>query len=215
MWAWVLDRRTRHEDGWSGTMTLPRVLSLGPDGTLRIEPAEELQQLRMAGKKRQGIRLAAGIPVVLEEVRGDCLELDLTLRPGNAQRFGVKVRCSPDGQEETVIECHPTARCLKIDVAKSSLENIPYYTFCMAGGENNPEVTAQEAPFELSPGEKLRLRIFLDRSILEVFANGRQCVTQRIYPTRPDSLGVVLFSEGGDAEVESLEAWEMAPTNPW
>lgn len=215
MWAWVLDRRTRPEDGWSGTMTLPRLLSLGEDGTLRIEPVEELQQLRRPGKKHQGIWVAAGTPVVLDGVRGDCLDLDLTFQPRDAHRFGIKVRCSPDGQEETVIECNPAGRYLKIDVAKSSLENIKYYTFCMMGGDNNPELTAQEAPFELQPGEKLRLRVFLDRSILEVFANGRQCMTQRIYPARPDSLGVVLFSERGNVEVESLEAWEMAPTNPW
>ena len=57
-------------------------------------------------------------------------------------------------------------------------------------------VDAQEAPFELAAGEGLELRIFLDRSVLEVFANGRQCITQRIYSTRADSLGVRLFSKG-------------------
>jgi sucrose-6-phosphate hydrolase SacC (GH32 family) len=91
---------------------------------------------------------------------------------------------------------------------------VVYRTFCMYGGEN-PPVTAQEAPFELHPGEPLCLRIFLDRSILEVFANGRQCVTQPIYPTRPDSLGVTVFARGGSVTVASLDAWDMAPANPW
>jgi sucrose-6-phosphate hydrolase SacC (GH32 family) len=215
MWAWVLDRRTRSEDSWSGTMTLPRVLSLGEDGTLRIEPVEELRQLRRNGKRHEHLRVVDGSPVALDDVRGDCLELDLTIAPGDAQRFGVRVRCSPDGEEQTVIEYDPAAKHLKIDVAKSSLENVKYYTFCMMGGENNPPVTAQAAPFALQEGEKLHLQVFLDRSILEVFANGRQCITQRIYPTRSDSLGVVLLSEGSTAEVEALEAWEMAATNPW
>jgi beta-fructofuranosidase len=79
----------------------------------------------------------------------------------------------------------------------------------------NKEVTEQAAPFELRQGEKLELRIFIDRSILEVFANGRQCITQRIYPTRKDSLGVELFSKGGSITVESIKAWDMAATNPW
>jgi sucrose-6-phosphate hydrolase SacC (GH32 family) len=70
-------------------------------------------------------------------------------------------------------------------------------------------VQAQEAPFELAQGETLNLRLFLDRSVLEVFANGRQCITQRIYPSRPDSLGVLLFSRGGGGNVKSLQAWDL------
>ncbi len=214
MWAWVLDRRPRNDYGWSGTMTLPRVLSLHEDGTLRIEPIEELKQLRMHGKKHERIRVVDGSPVTLNDVRGDCLELDLTIKPGSAKRFGVKLRCSPGGEEQTVIECDPSAGHLKIDVKKSSLDQVKYLTFCMKGGKN-PQVTEQIAPFQLKKNEKLRLRIFLDRSILEVFANARQCVTQRIYPTRKDSTSVVLFAEGGSVEVESLQVWQIAPTNHW
>jgi beta-fructofuranosidase len=153
--------------------------------------------------------------VVLEDVRGDSLELDLTFRPGAARRCGLKLRCSPGGEEETVITYDAAAGRLRIDVAKASLDkDIVYRTFCMKPGDN-PPVTAQEAPFALAQSEPLRLRVFLDRSIIEVFANRRQCLTQRLYPTRPDSLGVALVSEGGEAEVESYTAWDMAPANPW
>jgi sucrose-6-phosphate hydrolase SacC (GH32 family) len=156
-----------------------------------------------------------GKPVRLDDVRGDSLELELTIRPFGAARFGLKVRCSPDGEEETVIWCDPAAGVLRIDVAKASLDpEVSYRTFIMKPGDN-PPVTVQEAPFTLSPDEPLRLRVFLDRSILEVFANRRQCLTQRIYPTRADSLGVQLVSQGGTVEVESLEAWDLAPANAW
>ena len=63
--------------------------------------------------------------------------------------------------------------------------------------KTNPDVTAQEAPFELKTGEHLRLRIFIDRSIMEVFVNDRQCLTQRIFSGRTDSVVVELFSTGG------------------
>jgi beta-fructofuranosidase len=49
MWAWIFDRRskgTRKASGWSGEMALPRELSLGQDGRLRIRPIAELQSLR-------------------------------------------------------------------------------------------------------------------------------------------------------------------------
>ena len=42
--------------------------------------------------------------------------------------------------------------------------------------------TVQAAPFHLVAGEPLELRVFIDRSVIEVFANRRQSV----YPTRPD-----------------------------
>ena len=61
-------------------------------------------------------------------------------------------------------------------------------------------------------GESLKLHIFLDRSVMEIFANRRQCLTQRIYPTRADSLGVSIFTSGGEAFLNRLDAWTMTPT---
>jgi len=217
-WAWVLDRRPAdviRASGWSSEMSLPRVLSLAADGTLRIEPVEELKMLRLNPRKQENLALVADSETTVKDVRGDCLELAVEIQPQGAREIGVKVRCSPDGEEETVISYDSQAKVLKIGLSKSSLDKrIEYRTFCMTRVEN-PVVQAQEAPFELRPGEPLRLRIFLDRSMLEVFANGRQCVTQRIYPTREDSLGVSLFARGGSALVRSLDAWDMAASNPW
>jgi beta-fructofuranosidase len=65
------------------------------------------------------------------------------------------------------------------------------------------------APFELRTGESLKLRVFIDRSIVEVFANGRQCAAVRVYPKRPDSLGVSIYARGGDPLLRSLDAWQM------
>ncbi len=225
MWAWVLDRRSEpfsksSPSGWSGTMTLPRVLSLARDGTLLIKPVDELKQLRTNGRKHTSIKVADGMSFRLDDVAGDCLELDLIINPGEAKRFGLKVRCSPDGREETVICYESGKKQLQIDMAKSSIDDLKYYTLSMNLPNFTPDipdrlVTQQAAPFELKESEKLRLRIFLDRSILEVFANGRQCITQRIYPKLEDSLGIMLFSEGGSMIVESLEAWDIAPTVSW
>nr|HRC76283.1 GH32 C-terminal domain-containing protein [Kouleothrix sp.] len=62
---------------------------------------------------------------------------------------------------------------------------------------------------ELAAGEPLRLRIFVDRSIVEVFANERACVSGRAYPTRESSAGLELFASGGSATVVALDAWEL------
>jgi len=227
MWAWVLDRREElhlrdfsnpPKYGWSGTMTLPRVLSLDDDGTLLIQPIEELKQLRMHERKHTDITVRSGESIRLEDIAGNTMELELTIEPGSAEAFGVKVCCSADGEEQTIIECNPSAKNIKIDFEQSSLDkSIKHYELCMNFMRDKPNrvVTEQVAPFELRNGEKLELQIFIDRSILEVFANGRQCITQRIYPTRRDSTGIELFSKGGSMTVKSLQAWDMAATNPW
>ena len=76
----------------------------------------------------------------------------------------------------------------------------------------NPTVVgreAQSARLDLDEGEPLRLRVFVDRSIVEVFANRVVCLTKRVYPVRADSTGVRLFANGGDVVVRRLETWRM------
>ena len=67
----------------------------------------------------------------------------------------------------------------------------------------------ESGPVGIEPDEPLQLRVFMDRSVVEVFVNGRQCVAQRVYPDREDSVGVSLRSQGRDAQLVSLDAWQM------
>ncbi|HCL27082.1 MAG TPA: hypothetical protein DIC52_01430 [Candidatus Latescibacteria bacterium] len=63
--------------------------------------------------------------------------------------------------------------------------------------------------------EPLQLRIFVDHSVVEAFANDRQGVMRRIYPQGVDATGVRLFAHGGRARILAARAWDMAPANPW
>ena len=63
---------------------------------------------------------------------------------------------------------------------------------------------------ELAQGKPLRLHVFVDRSIVEVFDDTGLGLTKRVYPTRTDSVGVRVFTLGGDARIRSLDIWEMA-----
>jgi beta-fructofuranosidase len=56
----------------------------------------------------------------------------------------------------------------------------------------------------------LTLRIFVDKSVVEVFVNGKQCVAVRVYPERTDSVGVSLRAQGKDAVLQALDVWQMA-----
>lgn len=204
MWAWVFDApgfKMRTDFGWSGTMSLPRVLSLSSEGRLLMQPPEEIERLRYNGKKLTNLTLPDGSELKPEGVEGNSLELNLEINPRDARQCGVNVCCSPNGEEQTLIYYDATEKKLTVDTMKSSLSESPK--------------TIEAGPFELKAGEPLKLRVFVDKSVVEVFANDRQAVMRRVYPSRPDSVEVRLFSKGGTAEVSVLEAWEMAPSNPF
>ena len=109
-----------------------------------------------------------------------------------------------------MILCDRREGSLLIDTTRSSLDPEVWRPFPIIRGDaESRDVPVQAAPFELRSGERLKLRVFLDRTILEVFANGRQCLTQRIYPTRGDSLGVSLFAARGESMVHTFTTWDM------
>lgn len=58
-------------------------------------------------------------------------------------------------------------------------------------------------------GEPLRLRVFIDRSSVEVFANeGRVVLSSRVFPG-DDWDGMALFTCGGAAWLQSLTIWPL------
>ena len=131
--------------------------------------------------------------------------------------MGVKVLCAPDGSEQTVISYLPGKRKLQVDFRHSGVaDDNQYWDYDPTRAEAFPTAgTVQAAPFRLAEGEALELRVFIDRSVIEVFANRRQCLTQRVYPTRADSTAVRLFAVGGAARASVVEAWDMEPVAPW
>jgi beta-fructofuranosidase len=178
--------------GWGSVMSLPRVFSLDDGGKLLIDPVPELQALRQNHRRWDAVALEADEEKILPEVKGDCLEIAVVVDPEDAKRLEVKVRCSPDGKEQTTIAYDHQKKLIGI-------------------GTNDSDDHSQEAPFYLAGGEPLEMRIFLDRSVLEVFVNHRQCITHRTYPRRGDSFGIRFFASGAKAQVRSVDIWEMQP----
>lgn len=73
----------------------------------------------------------------------------------------------------------------------------------------------QKAKLSLGRNENLDLRIFIDRSVIEVFVNEKLALVQRIYPVMKESDQVILFSNGGSIQVPILESWKLHPSNPY
>lgn len=190
-----------NHEGWDGVMSLPMVYSLAKDNSLRVQPVEEIEKLRFGPKELAARPISSNKEEVLRGIGGKAMEIKAVLRPGTAKEVGLKVLQSPDGGEYTVIR-YTADNKLSIDVSHASeLKNL------------KPRAS-ETGPLVLEKGEPLELRIFIDRSIVEVFANGRLFLGVRVYPTKEDAGGVSLFSTGGDAELVSLQAWQMRSVWP-
>ena len=203
MWAWIFDDRPEEvwrPSGWNGMYGLPRSLWLGDDGGLRMAPVEELALLRQRHRSRGSFTVGDGQEIELEDFGRELMELEITMEAGSAKRCGVRVCCSEDGREQTTLLYDAEAGELQCDTTRSSL------------GFGRKVVEA--GPLELPAGEPLRLRIFVDRSIVEVYANERQALARAVYPTL-GGRGVRVFAEGGEARVASANAWELMPSNPY
>ncbi len=142
-------------------------------------------------------------------MEGDALEIDVFIKPKGASQFGLKVLCSPDGAEETSIIYDTEKNVVRIDLSKTSLDST------LMGQRYKYFDYKQEAGLKLDADELLNFHVFIDKSVLEIFVNGRLCLTHRVYPSLEESKGVVLFSEGGSIEISNFDAWEMFPSNPW
>ncbi|MFX0100726.1 MAG: glycoside hydrolase family 32 protein [Candidatus Hodarchaeota archaeon] len=210
MWAWLLDNPDpSNEDvllrGWCGVYGLPRVLWLGDDGTLRQKVPPELEVLRHNEKQWGGFTLECDLEnrVELEGVVGDSCEISLKVIPSCARKVGFQVCTSPDGREETRVYYDMDEKALVFDSRNSSLQ-----------GTGRP--VPEKAPFEpKDKDECIHIRVFIDKCVVEVFINDVQAITRRVFTTLDESLGIYLFCEGGDCDVEELTTWEMMPSNPY
>ena len=191
--------RTPHaewDSGWAHNGGLPVSMWIGDDDRLRLAPIEELRGLRdelaidlrnLSGRQAQG---------ALRRLRGDMLEIDMAVElQGAGRHLGLMVRRTPDRQEQTALYYTPAKRAFTIDRRQSSVD---------------PDVRGKERDVtEVELGEDvLRLRVFLDRSMVEAYINERYSLTSRTFPARDDALGLA-FIGAADARVRHLRAWTM------
>jgi beta-fructofuranosidase len=201
-WAWMNEQREQSAidaDGWAGAMTVPRELSIDAQGRLNLRPVAEIARLRGApvAIKRTGptnvptTGPARGVHATFE---GRVLDIEARFSDRDRGKVGLTLLSSADGRETTRIVYWQDARRLSIERERSSL---------------NPDVRHQNvnAHLALAPDEALDLRVLLDNSVLEVYANNRICLSTRLYPSLPDSVHASAFSEG--PATLDLKIWTM------
>ncbi len=188
----------KRKAGYHGVLSLPWELKLAADLTLEVEAVSEVCSSGKPDWQFRRVRLSPGEHFRPEGLRGDLLEIKASIDVGRADRVSLKLRSSPGGEEETVVVFDPSEETISVDATRSTLDKVyglGVYT----------------APLKLGDKEPLNLHVFLDKSVIEIFANRRACLFRRVYPSREDSLGVALLAQDGEATILSLEVWEKDP----
>jgi beta-fructofuranosidase len=132
---------------------------------------------------------------------GDSFEIEAELSFDESTICDVYLRTSPNQEEYTAVSYDSVEEKLAVDCTCSSLS-----------GEVDRPITSGN----LRPGRegKVHFRIFLDRSVLEIFLGDASCITQRIYPSRQDSLALRFRVRKGSVSVHRLLAWRLASIWP-
>jgi len=208
-WAWLHEKRIAEAQvaaGWAGVMSLPKLLTLRNDGMLGVEPIHELEDLRRNHKKISGQKIEPNGPLLLEDIDGDCVEIQAEIDLGDAHQAGMRVRAAKDGSEQTLIGYDRDKQELFSDTTGSSTDPA---TASGLGFRRNRGIESGQVI--LAQGEPLRLRMYIDASVIETFANGRASISDRVYPTNAATLGIGLFAKGGTAHLRSMTVWPLAP----
>ncbi len=211
---------------WNQIMSLPRRLTLDAEGRLLQAPAGDIESLRYDHQRVGPLSLPANEEIVLDGIAGAAMELALELDPGSAPMVELNVLRSPRREEVTRIAFYKhRGNRFKLRLSKTSAANASSvamqrkpqrYDSLISIDSSYSSVlpdalsrAPETAPVFLEDDEPLRLRVFIDRSVVEVFVNGKQCVAMRVYPSREDSVGVSLRAQGAAASLARLDAWQM------
>lgn len=181
--------------------TLPREARLfrGPDGQVYLASAPSPELLALRGKPSlslRNIRIGSkarefALPAANDGVCEILLDLDCT------KADSVIIEISNKTGEYVELRYDPASHTLSFDRRNSGTVDF---------SQDFPAVTV--AP-TFDSDKKISLRIFVDKSSMEVFGNdGKSVMTNLVFPTEPYS-AISVSAPGGKAKIESIKVYPI------
>ena len=210
-WGWVRDAIFTKKSGWNSIMTIPWHFKSSPSNELLIQPVDEIKSLRYDYINLNNFHLHK--EKIIEGIESDCMEIELTIDFQKSTEFGFKLLCSYDETEVTIISYKLKEKKFVIDFNRSSIENIYYpcgNNLVLKKGD-----LYQNIPYDKINSKIFNFRIFVDKSIIEIFVDNKICFVQRVYPVKNDSKLFKIFTLNDAIKIINLKKWEIDSTNPW
>ncbi|KAI5064712.1 hypothetical protein GOP47_0019407 [Adiantum capillus-veneris] len=234
LFGWINESDTRQDDvnkGWSGVQSMPRQVwfdNITKDSLIQW-PIEEIRSLYKRNISFTDVTLESGTRIKIEGAKGAQWDIVLSFAKPSVEcilqenytfgPFGVYVLSSEDLQEYTGVYFY----LIMESIYNKSTSYLSQKTFIINdltrsslashvdNGTHGALVTIKEEEDELT------LRIIVDHSIIETFAQGgRTVITSRVYPTiaLDASANLYLFNDAHqEVIVRQFEAYEISNTN--
>ncbi|MDE7160619.1 MAG: DUF4960 domain-containing protein [Muribaculaceae bacterium] len=199
----VADKLPTHynlSNGFAHLYSLPRVWTLS-DGELAQAPHPMTETLRAedAFGQYHAADVALNGTLSLENVRGRAAEIDARFTVGTST-FGINFFKNAKGRQAT-LSYNPATHELAVDFGGIKR---------WGQDEGNPNRFSAIIPADRAPreGEEFRLHLFLDRSILDIFAGDRYAASVRVFCEDDEADNIELFADGLTT-VASVDAYLM------
>ena len=174
-------------DGWSCMMTVPRELHIKNDKIVST-PVAELEKLRLSETSYANLGIKK--KTALEGISGETGELLATIDTGKAKGFEIELRAGAG--EKTVLSYDAKTQILKLNRDKSG-----------------DKLLKGEREVKLNSSGDVNLRIFLDRSSIEIFANdGEAVMYARVYPKKT-STAINFIPKGGEITLKNVTFYTL------
>ncbi|KAJ4822775.1 Beta-fructofuranosidase, soluble isoenzyme I [Turnera subulata] len=232
LWGWINETDTEKDDlakGWASVQTVPRnVLFDKKTGTHLLQwPVEEIESLRLNSSDFQEVLVEPGSVVPLDI--GMATQLDIFAEFEVEWKSDSKLEeygCSGGAVDRSVLG--PFGVLVIADQSLSELTPIFFRPVNTSDGGLKTYFCADEtrsskasdvfkqvygSTVPVLEGEKLQMRVLVDHSIVESFAQGgRIVITSRIYPTEAiyGAARLFLFNNATGVNVKAtLKIWEL------
>ncbi len=190
LWGWLPETRPLEEyraSGWAGMMSLPRILTLDEDASLRISIAPAVEKLRQSpqilqiskSEKQNQDQLAR---MYIEDCCGEIL---CTVKP-RSEPFGFSLLRNAEADK--------TWLSVRYDPAQ------PYQI----------RMDERVVPLQLGKAGELELHFYIDGSVIEAFVNKRVAYTKRFYYAGSSAPQLNIKVSGKTTELSSLSMWQLA-----
>jgi len=210
LWGWIQETRPEAEysaAGWAGLMSLPRVLTMGQDGRLKISVDPAVEKLR---KHEQKLHLAArstdpGSKELqsTERLKDACGEILCVVNPSQ-EPFTLDLL---DTTQHTDAPPNPIVATTDVVATQISLISLRY-------SHANPGelvVDQQRMPIHLAANEPLELHFYIDGSVIELFVNNQVTCTKRFYYPGPTAPEIAISITGKQSDISRLGMWQLSP----
>lgn len=186
--------------GWAHCYSLPRQWSLASDGSLVQKPFDGLKALRSSvSASMQAFELSGSHS--LSPVSGRHAELLATFKIGDSP-FGFRI--FDNGSSAAKVYYNPATGEIIADFTAIERWNNDGGAY---GG-----IYRMPLPERPAAGSELKINLFIDGSILDIFVNDRWAQSIRVFPQSENADGISVYADG-KVSVSSLQAWTAKSGN--